>query len=346
MNDTVAINIDSPSKPAITVTGCTVYCTYHFDPYQFKYNDTEKPIEFRGRPMEKFRLDSFWKQIYTNCEEFKKLRKYSRVSPISFNTGILLLLLGVILLIVGVIPIWGKEKLNKGMVIGAGVIVILSLVQFLVTKTVMKKVFKARLFPKYEEHITKAVYEHFEEEVGRGLHWRAGRNGFRCIEFWYSMEDKSVAPHMSVTQNTMFTEGVDLLRHQGDRSSIERSSIEMKNFFKDVENQHSVFETVRTTRRELQEQPVSVIRIKPVDTERDLSGIEAGKNETEVSSTFQGDTTSSAIIKPVGKEVDIVISKSDSAKKLCGAIVNVASASIKEKSGYMSQRDEDGEKGL
>jgi len=128
--------------------------------------------------------------------------------------------------------------MSLAMVIVAGVFVVISLGQFVFIKCFIKKYQKNFLYKRYEEAIAKAAHDHLYEFIPLGLHWKGGADGFRCIEFWYIVEEetKQIEEDISIQRapnnpidSLGYSETVERIRRE--TSECEQSINDFRNFF-------------------------------------------------------------------------------------------------------------------
>ena len=221
------ITIPAGFNKNYSVPSFIIRYTFPFDEIDYRYLETEKKVEFKGEALDRGKLDQFWKQIYKNCKEFRTLRQSSKLPLVTFWVGVSMLLLGVLLLILGVVPIWGEKKMSMAVIVLSGVIIVLSALTHGLTKVILSIYYRRSLYPKYEEAVVKAVHENLHDYIGLGLSWRGGADGFRCIEFSYVAEEGDANNAANITKNdtVMYSETTEIFKKGHDASNVDISGL-------------------------------------------------------------------------------------------------------------------------
>ena len=184
--------IQLPNSQKNVIPTYAIRFTYPFDNIDSTYVNTQTPFHLQDQAIDPEKFNSFWKQIYTDAQNFSKLKSSKKIPKCASITAYLLFLAGVIFLIVGCIPIWkGQDNnMNMSFIIIAGVLIALSVLEKITMTCVVKRYREGSLFKQYEKIVLKAVSDNFAEYFSKGLHWRGGAFGFKCIEFWYVFDEE------------------------------------------------------------------------------------------------------------------------------------------------------------
>jgi len=187
-----ALSIPSTQKNLIPTYA--VRFTYPFDNIEAKYANTETPFHLQDQTISLQKYNTFWQQIYQNCSDFSKFKTSNKIPKYANRTAYIIFIIGVVLLIVGCIPIWkdseGDKTMNLALIIVAGLIIVLSVAEKIIVTCVSKRYREGTLARQYERIIAKAVNDNFSEYLSKGLQWRSGALGFKCIEFWYVFSEE------------------------------------------------------------------------------------------------------------------------------------------------------------
>jgi len=231
--------IQLPNSQKNVIPTYAIRFTYPFDNIDSTYANTQTPFHLQDQAIDPEKFNSFWKQIYTDSQQFSKLKASKKIPKYASIIAYLLFLAGVILLIVGCIPIWkGQDNnMNMSFIIIAGILIALSVIEKITMTCVVKRYREGSLFKQYEKIVLKAVQDNFSEYFSKGLHWRGGAFGFKCIEFWYVFDEEKVeeTPRQgtAITNSSVLqTETGNLLR----KSKLEEPSTALSDSASDFRN--------------------------------------------------------------------------------------------------------------
>ncbi len=160
---------------------------FHLDPILLKYNTEKKALSELGISISQESQDNFFKTIYDGCHNFRTFARYRKISNFGRWVFLFLVIVGVILLILGLLPLWeGGSNISVAVIITGGIIVLISLLLYCFWIYTFTYWYKKPLFKDYQSIIHEAVQKYLGTYLPQGLMWTGGEHGFMMLKFWAS----------------------------------------------------------------------------------------------------------------------------------------------------------------
>lgn len=158
---------------------------FPFNPITCQYSTRHKFSEL-GWPISDATQEEFFKAIYEGTHQFKTFKHYKKLSQWALMSFLFVLFVGILVLILGFMPING-DTISTPTLAAGGTLILVAIIGYLIWYCSMSSFYKQPLYKDYSAIIHSTVYQFFNSYLTNGLQWTSGTHGFRCLEFTTKM---------------------------------------------------------------------------------------------------------------------------------------------------------------